>query len=103
MLDTFLEELNLQARKNVHLSLLLREVIKHNNLKMDEKLLQQKLREFDGLFKNAPNTQYYKNIYNNIKSSIINSTLTNMALDFVMAKVTKLEESLSFEELTKTN
>lgn len=98
-----LEELNLQARKNVHLSLLLREVIKHNNLKMDEKLLQQKLREFDGLFKNAPNTQYYKNIYTNIKSSIINSTLTNMALDFVMAKVTKLEESLSFEELTKTN
>lgn len=96
-----IEEINIQARKNVHLSLLLREVIRNYNLKMDEKLLQQKLKQFDGLFLNAPNNKYYKNMYNNIKNSIINSTLTELALDFVMSKVAKLEESLSFEQLTK--
>jgi len=101
--EPVLAELNLQARKNVHLSLLLREVIKHNNLKADPQVLQQKLKEFDVLFKNAPNTKYYKNMYANIKNSIINSTLTNVALEFIMAKVTRLEELLSFEELNKAN
>lgn len=96
-------EINIQARKNVHLSLLLREVIRHNNLKIDEALVQQKLKQFDELFKNAHNNSYYAEIYNNIKNSIINSTLTDMALEFIVNQVSKSEESCSFEKLTKAN
>jgi trigger factor len=95
-------ELKEQAYKNVHLSLLLREVIKINNLQPNENLLNQKLKELSFLFQNKLSTTKYKNIYNNMKNSIINSMLTNTAIDFIIAKVTKTELLLSFEELNKS-
>ena len=94
-------ELKEQAHKNVHLALLLREVIKTNNLRPDETLLNQKLKELSFLFQNKLSTAKYKNIYNNMKNSIINSMLTNVAIDFIIARVTKTEQLLSFEELNK--
>lgn len=96
-------KLNLQARKNVHLSLLLRNIIQKNNIKIDDNVVRQKLKEFEVLFQNNPPTQQLKQLYANIKNSIINSTLTNMAIEFVAKRVTKLEETVSFDELIKTN
>ena len=96
-----IDEIAEQAKKNVHLALLLREIIKINHLQIDENLLKSKLNEMSFLFQNKLSTTKYKNIYNNMKNSIINSMLTNVAIDFIMAKVTKIEQLLTFEELNK--
>ena len=96
-----MDELNEQAKKNIHLALLLREVIKINNLQPNEQLLDRKLKELSFLFQNKLSTAKYKNIYNNMKNSIINSMLSNVAIDFIIARVTKTEQLLSFEELNK--
>lgn len=95
------EELKEQAKKNVHLALLLREVIKINNIQPDKQLLNQKLYEINNLFKNKSMISKYKNLYNNMKNSIINSMLTNLAIDFIISKVNKKEQVLTFEELNK--
>ena len=94
-------EIKEQANKNVHLSLLLREIISINNLKPDEAILNNKLKEVSYLFKDKLSNPKYKNIYNNMKNSIINSMLINLAMDFIMTKVTKTEKLISFEELNK--
>ena len=96
-----INEISKQAHKNVHLSLLLREVIKINNLKVNNELLNNKLQEIKFLLQNKLSNNKYKNIYNNMKNSIINSMLTNTAIDFIMNQVTKKEQSLTFDELNK--
>lgn len=99
--STTIQEIKDQASKNVHLSLLLREVIRINNLKVNENVLNRKLAEIEYLFKNKQSNAKYKNIYNNMKNSIISSMLTNVAIDFILNKVTKKEQVLTLEELNK--
>lgn len=96
-----IEEIKEQASKNVHLSLLLREVIRINDLKVNENLLNKKLTEIEYLFRNKQSNSKYKNLYNNMKNSIISSMLTNVAIDFILNKVTKTEQILTLEELNK--
>lgn len=96
-----IEEIAEQASKNVHLALLLREVIRVNNLKVNDNLLNKKLAELEYLFRNKQSNSKYKNIYNNMKNSIISSMLTNVAIEFILNKVTKKEQVVTFEELNK--
>lgn len=96
-------ELKSRAVKNVHLSLILRKIIQKYNLTMDEQVLKQKLDAFGGVFKNISRKNGGKNyhqIYHNLKNSIINSNLFQIALDFVKQKVTKTTTTLTFKELT---
>ena len=96
-------ELKSQAIKNVHLSLILRKIIQKYNLTIDEQVLKQKLHALEGMFKNIDHKNGGKNyhqIYHNLKNSIINSNLFQIALDFVKQKVTKTTTTLTLKELT---
>lgn len=98
-----IQQIAAQAISNVHLSLLFRSVVANYNLNLDEKTLQNKLQQVDMLFGHSKNTNNrYKKIYNNIKDSIINSSLSELALNYVMSKVAKvkLDEPYSFTQLT---
>jgi trigger factor len=100
--EAVLADIKVQARKNVHLSLLLRELIQQNKLSVDEIVLQQKMQQFNGLFNNAPNNKQYQDMYANIKNSMINSMLTDIALKFVFDQSSKTVESIDFKQLTKS-
>jgi hypothetical protein len=66
-------------------------------------VLKQKLNSLEGLFKNIARQNGGKNyhqIYHNLKNSIINSNLFQIALDFVKQKVNKTATTLTFKELT---
>lgn len=95
-----LNKLTDQAKNNVHESLLLRSIIKQNNLEYDKKLVNEQLNQFDSYFKKHPN---FNKMRSNFKNSIVNASLVDASLEFVMNQAIKIEDPMSLDELNKIN
>lgn len=94
--DNIIDTLKIQATKNVQLSLLLRCIVKQNNLQVDSKIIQEKMHEFDQYFNKIKDSNKIRARFQN---NLINSNLAEIALRFVSNKITKIPESMSFAEL----
>lgn len=96
------EKLMAQAINNVHLTLILRKIIQKYNLSVDSKLLQQKLSPFENLlkvmYKSNNNKNYYK-FYDKLKKHMVNSSILEIAIDFVREKSIKIVNSITLNDL----
>lgn len=93
------EGLEEEAIKRVTLSLLLREIVKSENLTADKEKMQEKILEISKSFGNA---EFIENMYYESKellAKIQNVVLVDQAIDLVLAKATKLVKPTTVDAL----
>lgn len=97
--DKLVVELQMEARKNVHLSLILRKIIQKYDDEIDKGELNAKLDVLDKMFKEKSAIKN-KEFYYNLRNSIMNSHLFKIIMDFIRQKITKNSISTTLKELT---
>lgn len=90
-----------QAERRVSLGLLLGEVIKGNDIKVEEEKVRATIEELASSYDDPQEVINYYYQTPHMLSSIEASTLEDMVVEFILAKGTVTEKSVSYEEAVK--
>ena len=88
-----------QARRRVHLGLLVADIISTQQLKADDEQLRATIAEFAESYENPQEVIDYYLQDQNARRSIENLVLENQVVDWVLGQVQAAEESRSFDEI----
>jgi len=91
-----------QAKKRVKLGLLLSEMIKVNEITVDQAKVQQKIEEFAQSYGSSEEVINWYNSNPQEKSKVENVVLEDQLVDWVLEKAKLNEVSMSFEEVMNT-
>jgi trigger factor len=90
-----------EAKRRVTLSLILRKIVKLEELTPDEQKVREKIAEISKSFGNA---EFIENMYyesEELISRIRNTVLVEQAIDLILAKASIIEKSITVDELFK--
>ncbi|MCG6965359.1 MAG: trigger factor [Chromatiaceae bacterium] len=88
-----------QARRRVHLGLLVAEIISAHQLKADEEQLRQTIADFADSYEDPQEVIDYYMQDKNARKSIENLVLENQVVDWVLGQMQVVDESKSFSEV----
>lgn len=88
-----------QAKKRVKLGLLLSEVIKQNDIKADDKKVQERIEEFAQTYQSPEEVINYYNSNAAERNKVESVVLEDQLVDWVLEKAKVTETTLTFKEL----